>query len=257
MVKGLYTAYSGMLNEQNRLDVISNNMANATTIGYKKEGATTQSFDDVYAAKIKDASSYFVNERLGSVNLGAKIGETYTDYSQGSMEITDNPYDLALDGDGFFAIYYTNQAEEQSVKYTRDGSFTINNEGYLVTKDGDFVLGTDNNPIQVDTNTDVTIDQLGNIYEDGENTGQLLITDVEDYDSLSKYGENLYDLEEDGTLTESDAKVHQGYLEASNVNIVSEMVSMIEITRAYEANQKVIKTIDTTLEKAVNQVGKV
>lgn len=257
MVKGLYSAYSGMLNEQNRLDIITNNMANSATTGYKKEGVTSQSFDDIYASKIKDASTGYLNRRIGTVNLGVKIGENYTDYSQGSLQSTDRTFDLALDGQGFFAISFTNKAGEQSVKYTRDGSFTVNREGYLVTKDGDFVLDKNNSKIKIDTNKEVQIDQLGNIYEDGTQTSQIKIAGVTDYDYLSKYGENLYNLEEGGTLANSTAKVHQGYLEASNVNIVSEMVSMIEITRAYEANQKVIKTIDTTLDKAANQIGKV
>jgi len=105
-------------------------------------------------------------------------------------------------------------------------------------------------------NTTVKIDSLGNIYQDGTLVNKLAITDFTDYNYLEKYGENMYNLVAGGTTQASTASVQQGYLEASNVNIVSEMVDMIAITRAYETNQKVIQTIDGTLDKAVNSVGK-
>lgn len=256
MVKGLYTAYTGMINQQNRLDVLTNNLANSATSGFKAEGATSQSFDEVMAVKIKDTSSAYVNKRIGAMSMGVKIGETYTDYGQGSFRITGNTFDLALEGEGFFGVSFTNKAGEQSIKYSRDGSFTLTNDGYLVTKDGDFVQGTNGN-IQINPNAEVSIDSMGNIYEDGVLTAQLEIVDFEDYNYLEKYGENMYDTVEGATVIESEANIHQGYLETSNVNVISEMVEMITVTRAYETNQKVIQTIDSTLDKAVNTVGRV
>lgn len=255
MVKGLYTAYTGLMQQQNRLDVITNNLANADTTGYKKEGATTAAFDEVLAVKIKDGSEAYINRGIGHMSMGAKIGETYTDYSQGSFRITDNPYDIALDGDGFFSISFTNKQGVTSTKYTRDGSFTLTREGYLVTKDGDFVLGT-NGPIQLNTLEETKIDELGNIYQNGALVDTLNIVDFTDYNYLSKYGENLYDLVEGGTMQAAECRVEQGVLEMSNMNIVSEMVDMIAITRNFESNQKIIQTIDTMLDKTVNQVGK-
>lgn len=256
MVKGLYTAHSGMINQQNRLDVLTNNLANSATNGYKKEGATSQSFDSVMAAKIKDSSEAFAARRLGGMNMGVKVGETYTDYSQGSFKVTENTYDLALEGDGFFAISFTDQNGGQSVKYTRDGSFTLSSEGYLVTKDGDYVQGS-NGDIRINVSADVEIDSLGNIYENGILADKVSVVDFEDSSYLEKYGENMYNLTEGGTFRESEAIVHQGYLETSNVNVIREMVEMINVTRAYETNQKVIQTIDETLDKAVNTVGRV
>ena len=140
MIKGLYTAYTGMVNEQKRLDVLTNNLANADTNGYKKEGTTSQTFADELAIKIKDTSSYGLNKKLGVISMGVHLGETYTNYDQGSIKVTDNETDVALAGNGFFAIAFTNKAGETSGKYTRDGAFTVNTEGYLVTKDGDYVL---------------------------------------------------------------------------------------------------------------------
>ena len=145
MLKGLYTAYTGMVNEQNRMDILTNNLANASTVGFKKEGSTSQSFDSILTVKIKDQSVGLQNvQKLGTNNPGVKIGENYTDFTQGSFRVTDNTYDLALAGDGFFTIEFTNKAGETSTMYTRNGQFTLNREGYLVTQDGDYVLDTQN-----------------------------------------------------------------------------------------------------------------
>lgn len=266
MVKGLYTAYTGMVNQQNRMDVLTNNLANSATNGFKKEGTTSQSFADTLAIKIKDTSDYNLPKNLGGISLGVKIGENYTDYSQGSFRVTDNVYDMALDGDGFFAVAFTNKDGETSVKYTRDGAFTVNREGYLVTKDGDFVLNqaaanasnlSQAGYIKVDPNTALTIDERGYLYQNDNQIGQIGVVDFSDYDYLQKYGENMCELAEGGQLQQSNAKVVQGSLEMSNVNVVSEMVEMITISRAYESNQKIIQTIDSTLEKAVNNIAKV
>ncbi len=259
MLKGLYTAYTGMVNEQNRMDVITNNLANANTNGYKKEGATSQAFDDVLAYKIKDMSEPARTSRaLGMNNLGVKIGEGYTDYSQGGLKGTENEFDLALSGNGFFTISHTNKNGETSVMYTRDGSFTMNNQGYLVTHDGDYVLDTNGARIRLDPLLDFRVDTSGNIMQ-GDDTSpvaQLRIRDFEDYNYLEKYGENCYKTVANVPLKEADAKVYQGYLETSNISVVTEMVNMISISRAYETSQKVIQTYDSSLEIAVNQLGK-
>lgn len=257
MVKGLYTAYTGMINQQKRLDIMTNNLANSATTGFKKEGTATQSFDHMYAVKIKDSSEAYLNRRIGSISLGAKIGEVYTDFSQGPFQVTDNTFDFGLDGRGFFGISFTSKAGETSIKYTRDGAFTLTEDGYLVTKDGDFVLNTQGNPIQLSTVAEIKVDTMGRIYEDGVLADQLGIFDFEDYNYLEKYGENLLQPVEGAVMTEAPGRVRQGYLEASNVNVINEMVEMINITRAYETNQKIIQTIDQTLDKVVNQVGKV
>ncbi len=257
MVKGLYTAYTGMVNEQNRMDIMTNNLANATTVGFKKEGSTSQSFDDVLAVKIKDSSVGLSNvQRIGINNPGVKIGENYTDYSQGSFRITGNTYDLALSGDGFFAIEFTNKAGETSTKYTRAGQFTLNREGYLVTQEGDYVLDTANKRIRLDTLHDASVSSNGTITQNGARVAQIQVTDFEDYNYLEKYGETYYQAIEGADMITSDASIESGCLEMSNVQTVSEMVNMITITRAYESNQKIMQTIDNTLDIAVNQLGK-
>ena len=134
-----------MLNEQHRMDVLSNNMANVTTVGYKKEGTTSQSFDEVLDLKIKDSTvGYRLAQREGYNSRGVKIGENYVDWSQGSFRITDNTFDLALSDRGFFAVEFTNKAGETSTMYTRAGEFELNTQGYLVTHEGDYVLDENN-----------------------------------------------------------------------------------------------------------------
>lgn len=256
MVRGLYAGYTGMLHQQYRLDTITNNLANASTVGYKREGATSKSFEDVMAVKIKDSSVGYTIQQIGNMNLGVKIGENYTDYNQGSLRQTENTFDLALQGKGFFGISYTNKNGEEMTKYTRDGSFTMDANGALRTKDGDYLLSSTGSAIEVPTDAaNIVVDDLGKIYADGQFIDQIGITDFEDYNYLEKYGENLYTLLEGGTEKEAEATIIQGYLEMSNINVVSEMVEMISITRAYEANQKSIHTADDMLDKSVNSIG--
>lgn len=258
MLKGLYTAYTGMINEQHRMDTMTNNLANASTVGFKKEGATSQSFDDILTVKIKDQSVGLQNvQRIGTNNPGVKIGENYTDYTQGSFRVTDNTYDLALGGEGFFAIEYTNKAGETSTMYTRAGQFTLNRDGYLVNENGDYVLGTQNQRIRLNTLQDSEISSNGTITQNGVEVARIQVTDFEDYNYLEKFGETYYRPVEGARTVQTSATVNSGYLEMSNVQVVSEMVNLIAITRAYESNQKIIQTYDDTLDVAVNQLGRV
>lgn len=258
MLKGLYTAYTGLRNEQKRMDIMTNNLANASTIGFKKEGSTSEAFHDVLAFKLKDASvGLGLAQRTGVNNPGVKIGENYTDYTQGSFRVTENTYDMALDGDGFFAVEYTNKAGETSTKYTRAGSFTLNQQGYLVTKDGDYVLDAQNRRIQLNTLLDSKIDDNGVIYQNEVPVASIQIADFEDYNYLEKYGETYFQPVEGASMTTGNAAVKSGYLEMANVQTVMEMVNLINITRSYETSQKVMQTYDQSLEIAVNQLGKI
>jgi len=257
MLKGLYVAYTGMINEQNRMDILTNNLANASTVGYKKEGSTSQSFDSVLALKIRDASvGENLVQRIGRNNPGVKIGENYTDFTQGSFRVTGNTYDLALAGEGFFAIEFTNKAGETSTMYTRAGQFTLNSEGYLVTDDGDFVLDDQDRRIRLDPLQEAKIGDNGVITQSGRTVATIQVADFEDYNYLEKYGETYYRPVDGAELIDGTAEVKSGYLEMANVQVVSEMVNLISIARAYESNQKIIQTYDQTLENAVTQIGK-
>lgn len=257
MVRALYTAYTGMINEQYRMDIITNNMANADTCGYKQEGVTNQSFDSMLAIKINDESEHYTDRAIGNVSLGVKMGEVYTDFSQGSLRETGNTYDLAISGDGFFKMRVTDRNGNDSFKYTRAGEFQLTADGYVVDADGNHLQG-DNGDVQISTDTvDVAINQYGEIFEDGAITGQITLTDFEDYDYLSKFGNTMYTAVDGATEKDATGGIEQGWTEQSSVNIVNEMVNLISITRAYETNQKMITNVDKMLDQAVNSVGKV
>ena len=256
-----------MIEEQRRLDVLSNNLANSNTTGYKKEGTTNAAFDRQLALRIRDSGDLGFSRGLGDIQQGVKVGETYTDWSQGSFHITDEKSNLAIGGDGFFAIAYTDKQGNTSVKYTRDGEFTVDSQGYFRTANGDYLLDmngatsgqiSEANYVRVDPLQTYTVDELGNIWQNNTIVDTVGVVDVNDTDYLSNYGENLYDLVNGGTVTRgTNFQIEQGTLETSNVNVVDEMVSMITIQRAYEAGQKVIQAEDETLEMATSQVGKV
>lgn len=256
MVRGLYTAHTGMRNEQKRLDIISNNLANSATVGYKKESVTNQAFEQMLTLKIRDGSQAYHNQTIGRMSMGVKIGEVYTDYDQGSLRQTGNTYDLAISGNGFFSVKVTDAEGNSSIKYTRDGTFKLSADGYLMDSNGNRVQGSGGD-ITIPTNaTSVAISKDGVITADGVVLDTIYLIDFTDYDYLKKFGDNLYEPVEGATTMEAAGAIEQGYTEQSNVNVVSEMVNMIAITRAYEANQKIIKTVDTMLDKSVNSVGK-
>ena len=257
MVRGLYTAYTGMANEQKRLDVISNNLANSATVGYKEENVTNQSFKQMLAVKIRDGSNGYADEPIGTMSLGVKIGETYMNWSQGSLRETDKTYDIAIEGKGFFKIKVMDKDGNEEIMYTRNGQFTITADGHVVDFDGNYLQGSGGD-LQIPTDaSDIAIKSDGSVYADGQLIDKIELADFEDYNYLEHYGENYYQPVEGATMIEADAKIFEGYLEASNVQVVSEMVELISATRTYESNQKVIQTIDETLDKAVNQLGKV
>lgn len=258
MIKGLYTSYTGMINEQHRLDTLANNLANADTNGYKKEGATSQAFDDVLAYKIKDVSEAGnLPRRMGTLNPGVKIGENYLDWSEGPFRETGNTYDLAIAGQGFFALEFTSKSGETSVKYSRDGNFAVDSKGNLVTQEGDFVLDSRGAHITVNPLMETSINRQGQVIQNGRVLATIGVTDFEDYNYIEKYGENYYQPVDGAKTKAATYQIYEGYLEQSNVSVVDEMVNMITIQRSYEANQKLITTFDSTLEISANQIGKV
>lgn len=255
MVRGLYTAWTGLQNEQKRLDVIANNIANSATTGYKQEGVTSQSFDDMLAIKVRDYSVKS-DEVIGKMPLGVKVGEVFTNYGQGSVRVTSNTYDLAIDGSGFFTMRVTDKLGNDHIRYTRAGNFTITQEGYITDADGNH-LQSEAGDLIVPTDAEIVIDKDGSVYANGEIIDRILIRDFEDYNYLKKYADTMYEPVDGATEIEVTGSVLQGCLEQSNVNVVKEMTQMIAITRAYEANQKIVQTMDSTLDQAVNSVGRV
>ena len=256
MNRGLYTSAIGMMTQMNNIDVITNNMANIDTTGFKKDTSVVQSFSEKLMKIFNDDGSGLIkrDNTIGKVSLGNFVTEISTDFSTGSMKRTEGAYDLAIDGEGFFAVETINKDGSVSEKYTRDGSFTINANNELVTKEGNYVLG-ENGRIVIPSGK-VRISENGSVYSNGEFIDKIKIVDFENKETLRKYGDNLYDKINETKEKPFTRQVLQSHIETSNVNIVDEMVKMINVSRVYELNQKMVQTHDSVLGKAVNEIAK-
>ncbi len=267
MIRGLYTGASGMRAQEHRLDALANNLANVDLSGYKKDISVHKAFPELLIRRFEDDGEYRFN--LGSVDtspvvgklgMGVEYNESYTDFEQGSLKVTENKFDLALDDEGFFSI-----DTPWGVRYTRNGSFWLGKEQILETKDGYPVLG-DSGIIKI-TKNEVTIDKLGRVWQmstgdiEPELVDTLHLVGFARNRFLRKEGSSFWSANEfSGEERNLDGAkrpgVLQGFLEGSNVNPVREMVNMIEVNRAYEANQKTISTHNGLLDRLINQVAK-
>jgi len=239
-----------MLLQRRRMETITNNIANVETTGYKKEFNVAHSFDEVLAVRINDTHNRVVHSRMvGPLNLGTQVDQLYMDFTQGSLEGTERPTDLALIGDGFFVVQ-TDAGE----RYTKTGHFYLNNEGYLIDGEGHFLLGN-NGPIYVG-GLDFSVDSSGNVFNENGYTDTIRVVSFADNETLRRQGSNLYFATEPPLAAPNDYSIAQGFLEASNVDIGREMVDMLTMFRAYETNQRMITMIDETVGRAVSEIGR-
>jgi len=250
MLRGIYSAGTAMITQSKKMNVISNNIANATTTGFKEDQMISQSFKDVLISRNDDSSIVNVNQEVGPYNNGIHIDSVLTSFLSGAVTETGKSTDLAITGDGFFAVQ-TPQGE----RYTRDGAFCIDSAGYLANQDGQRVLGQ-NGAIYVGTDK-FTVKQDGEISVNNNTIDKLKIVNFANSANLRKEGNNLYTTANGETAMASNATVKQGSLEASNIDMVKNVTSMLEVYRNYESNQKVIQILDGTLDKAVNDIGKI
>jgi flagellar basal-body rod protein FlgF len=254
LIRGLYTGCSGMMAQLARQDVIANNLANVSTPGFKKDVTAVQAFPQMRIRRIGDIPTRGMAHPpgpplVGTLGTGAAIAEIATDYSTGNLQKTENSLDLALRSDGYFVV-----ETPEGERYTRNGAFKLNDEGLLTTDQGYPVLGSAG-PIQLDGEGELAVDLQGNVMLGTELVDTLRIVRFEDPRSLVKIGDNLF---ESGGQEDEDVlnpSVMQGFLETSNVNAVREMVELITVVRAYEANQKIVQAEDQMLDAAVNRVG--
>ncbi|MBR4373862.1 MAG: flagellar basal-body rod protein FlgF [Treponema sp.] len=271
MIRGWYIGSSGMNAQQNRLDTISNNLANVDTAGYKRDVSVSKSFPELLLRRSEadgviqhPFGSSDVAPIIGKLGLGVETNENFTEFEQGSFRVTDEPTDMALGGEGFFAVQTPN-----GERYTRNGNFIVGKEGILETKDGYPVLG-ENGIIHLDR---VLEGAKFSVNEDG--IVQINAKDIDDEDVivdrmkivrfdneryLKKMGNSMWmatDVSGEAYIAEGSErpKALQGYMETSNVNVVNEMVRMIEVNRAYEASQKTIQSEDTMMNTLWSKVA--
>ncbi|WP_422447932.1 flagellar basal-body rod protein FlgF [Thermoanaerobacterium sp. DL9XJH110] len=255
MLRGLYTSASGMLANMERTDVISNNIANVGTTGFKKDRVIMRAFPEMALYRLDDPETVPPGKPvdwrpfIGVLGTGVTVDEINTNFSQGPIKTTSNPLDLAIEGEGFFEVL-----TGEGVRYTRDGSFTLDRDGFLVTREGYYVLG-ENGPIALGRSGDITINERGEIFSDGNFVARLVVVAFPQQAPPAKQGDNLY--VSAAQPLPAQARIIQGALEGSNVNSVSEMVDLITAFRAYEANQKAVQAADETLGKAVNDIARI
>ncbi|HHY81533.1 MAG TPA: flagellar basal-body rod protein FlgF [Clostridiales bacterium] len=249
MIRGLYTSAMGMIVQQKRQENVSHNLSNIETNSFKQQELIAEASFQMDV--LNRSNNHGRLSSIGNMHFGVSVDDLYTDFEQGLLKETNNPLDFAIDGEGFFTVRLPNGQEA----YTRDGSFRLNENGELVTSEGYQVLGYDGEPIQLGTEN-VTADNYGGIITQDGRYFSLGIVTFADAQLLHRLGDNLYTIEDGEPMTGGAYTLRQGFIESSNVNLLEEMVKMIEITRNFESNQKVVQAMDETLDKAVNEVGR-
>jgi flagellar basal-body rod protein FlgG len=242
MDRGLYIAASGMLAEQARQDQLANDLANASTPGYKPDRSAQESFGRMLL------ENRATGQPIGPLDLGARITTTRTDLAAAPLQQTGNSLDVAVDGEGFLAV-----RTQAGTRYTRDGQLVVDGKGRLTTATGELVLGTSGKPItvgQVSDPTKISIDARGTVKVGSRTVGTLAVMSLT---GATKRGDTLFT----GTpgVRPAGTNVQQGFLEGSGVQPAEAMVDMIVSFRSYETAQRAIQSIDTELGRAANSVG--
>lgn len=255
MLRGIYTAASGMMAAMIGTDTLANNLANVNTAGFKRNAVNYQTFPEMMLNRLDgDGAS-----SIGSVMTGTKVRSTAVNFDQGQLHQTGNPLDIAIDGEGFFTV----KDDKDQIFYTRNGAFTISPDGYLVNQQGYHVQGERGDIVVPPGSSSLQINQQGDVSEKEGVIDRLLIANFEDNNTLEKVGDNAYKTTDASkklptpfNKDEFKYRLRQYSIENANVNPVSELVNSITGMRLYEALQKNIHLHNQMLEKAVNDVGR-
>ncbi len=249
MSRGIYTLTSGMLTQQRKIDISSNNIANINTAGYKKEQAVTTNFGSLLINKYKQNGIYEEATPINNVSIIRTMEENNTLHSQGTLEETGNMTDFAIKGSGFFAVDNDGQ-----IVYTRNGSFNIDEEGYLALEGvgrvqgefGDIYIGTDKFNFAED----------GSIIVDDEVVDNIAVYDFPDYNSLNKFREGMFISDTEPDLIDYPVIAHKT-IERSNVNLTEELTGILSSQRALQTAAQALKVYDMVNDKAVSEIGKI
>ncbi|KZZ83875.1 flagellar hook-basal body protein [Bacillus sp. SJS] len=276
MLRGLYTAAAGMLSQQKRTEMLSNNIANVNTPGYKSDQAAIRAFPEMLLSRMegKDAPTqnpmnFGTQTPIGSLNTGAYVQELVPQFTQGDLRETGLPSDIALleetvpanadTGMKGFLLFAVGMPDGQ-VRYTRNGHFTLNDQNQL-TSQGVPVLSTAGAPITI-TGDDYEITQDGRVRIGGQETSQIDVRFAGDVRNLVKEGNGLFRTADNAALSTAAGNANvryslkQGFTEGSNVDTARAYTEMMTAYRSFEANQKVLQAYDRSLDKAVNEIGR-
>lgn len=275
MIRGIYTASSSMLCEIVRQDMVANNLANVDTAGFKQDQGIFKELPTMVLRKVNDGQLYpprpfYKFPKIGELGTGVIVDESFTNFKAGAFEYTGNDLDIALENEKAFLVVES----DKGTRFTRDGILTINQDGFLTNMHGDYILAdtepVDANPgsildedgnlnprlqrVQVGDGEGVVIDRSGRILVDNAPLFRIAQGIASDRKAFRKEGANKF-VRAYGEVARVEGNVKQGYVEKPNFSLVEEMVRMIEVSRAYEANSKVIQSHDGLLDKAINSVG--
>jgi flagellar basal-body rod protein FlgG len=276
MLRGFYTAASGMLTQQRMTEMYTNNMANSNTPGFKADQASVRAFPELLLQRIHHQGIPNTNRTLpsgktiGSINSGSYVQESIPSFLQGDLQDTGRKTDIALLEQNIpinpqtgqkSALFFTVQDANGDVKYTRNGNFTIDGQGFLTTNEGYYVLGENGQPISIESG-DFQLREDGTVLENGQAVGRINISIADNPNLLIKEGNGLFRSENGQGLPSAIGlngvtyTLQQGFVERSNVDTAQTMTQMLSAFRAFEANQKVLQAYDKSLEKTVNEIGR-
>uniref|UniRef100_C5D968 Flagellar basal body rod protein n=1 Tax=Geobacillus sp. (strain WCH70) TaxID=471223 RepID=C5D968_GEOSW len=276
MLRGFYTAASGMMAQQRRIEMWTNNIANANTPGYKSDQAALRAFPELLLSRLDKATvptktprSFPLQPTIGSINTGVYMQELIPNFRQGDIKETGQPTDIALingtlpvdaetgkEGTLFFIV----QNENGDIRYTRNGNFTLNPQGFLTTNDGWYVLDENGRRIQLPS-TNFAVNADGTIVANNTRIARINIAFAANPNTLVKEGNGLF-RSENGVLPSALGNpnitytLKQGFLERANVDLNRAMTEMLSAYRAFEANQKIVQAYDRSMDKAVNEIGR-
>ena len=279
MFKGFYTVATGMVAQQRKTEILTNNMANTNTPGFKSDQSTIRSFPDMLMSAVNSTTipteNGFALKKLstvGAVNAGVYLQETVPDQTQGTIYSTGLTTDVALVNGSMPTdaasgnkgqIFFRLQNENGTQSYTRNGNFTLDGQGNLVNPQGLYVLDANGERLQFN-NDNIRIDSEGTIFDENNvQLGTLGVAFSANPDVLKKQDNGLYNTVDGVALPSAYGQanvqfsIQQQYLEGSNVDASKAMTELLTAYRAFEANQKVLQTYDKSMDKAVNEIGRV
>lgn len=273
MFRGFYTVASGMLAQQRKTEMLTNNMANANTPGFKADQSTLRAFPEMLLQRFDDGQKIPTekglnlpfNKRIGSLSTGVYMQEAIPFFKQGDLKETGLSTDVALLDISLSenaSVFYTVESANGETQYTRNGNFTLDGQGFLTTASGLYVLDDAGARIQL-TSDQFTVGENGVLVGEGGEAARLGIGFAQDANRLVKLGDGLYRTEDGNALenaynvADAQFNLQQGYIERSNVDVGRTMTEMLTAYRAFEANQKVLQAYDRSMDKAANEIGRI
>ncbi|CAM4044755.1 flagellar hook-basal body protein [Mesobacillus zeae] len=271
MFRGFYTVASGMLAQQRRTEMLTNNMSNSNTPGFKADQSAMRAFPEMLLERVeKDHLGFPQNKTVGPINTGVYMQEAIPKFIQGDLRDTGKKTDMALydvsmpvDGETGTpgSVFFTVRQADGSLRYTRNGNFTLDGKGFLTTASGEYVLSSQGNPIQLSSDQ-FTVSENGVVTGQAGETSQLAIAFAANPNQMIREGNGLFRTGDGKELPDAAAtggvrfSLKQGSVEQSNVDVSRTMTDMMTAYRAFEANQKVMQAYDRSMEKAANEIGR-